>query len=185
MTTNIRLVALRCLECSQPISGDKRSLFLFCTECGSGFEVVRHEELVKIPVYFAKHNKQSEDFLPFWAFDATLQLTKREAKGGFFSSPKGLIQLFEKQNAIRFYVGAFQKDLSPDTPAALQLTLEQPNLEYLHAQKKLPVVQISQEDAKKIADFLLLTSEIEQKDTMRDLEYELKLQNPMLIAITL
>jgi hypothetical protein len=183
MSTNIQLVSLRCAKCSQPLAGDPQSLFWYCAACGSGFEIVRHQELVPIPVYFARKGQTNSEFYPFWAFDATLQLGKREGKGGFFSSPKGLIHLFEERQALRFYIAAFQKDLDAKEPLGLQLTQEQPELEFLHSQKSLPRVDLSQEDARKIADYLLITSEIEQKDTLRTLQYQLTLQNPMLIAI--
>jgi hypothetical protein len=186
MSTNIQLVSLRCTKCLQPLTGEPHSLFWFCPECGSGFEIVRHQELVTIPLYFArKKGATNAEFLPFWAFDATLQLGKREAKGGFFSSPKGLIHRFEQQQALRFYIPAFQKDLDAKEPLGLLLTHEQPELDFLHVQKTLPIVDLSQEDARKIADYLLITSEIEQKDTLRTLQYQLTLQNPMLIAISL
>jgi len=185
MSTNIQLVSLRCSKCSQPLSADKNGIFLYCAVCGEGFEIVRHQEVVPLPVYFARRGNSNQEFAAFWAFDATLELTKRDAKGGFFSSPKGLVQLFEKRHGLRFYVPAINKDLDSKEPVALQLTYEQPELEYLHPQKKFPAVEITQEDAKKIADYLLITSEIEQKDTLRTLEYRLVLQNPMLIAIAL
>ena len=185
MSTDIRLVSLRCAKCTQPLEGDLQSLFWYCPACGSGFEIVRHQELAPTPVYFARKVKANAAFRPFWAFDATLQLGKREGKGGFFSSPKGLIHLFEQRPALRFYIAAFQKDLDSKEPLALQLTHEQPELEYLHPQKTLPPVDLSQEDARKIADYLLITSEIGQKDTLRTLQYQLTLQNPMLIAIAL
>ena len=186
MSTNIQLVSLRCTKCTQPLTGEPLSLFWYCPACGSGFEIVAHQQLAPTPVYFARKGKTtSEEFLPFWAFDASLSLGKREGKGGFFSSPKGLIHLFEQRPVLRFYVAAFQKDLDSNEPLGLQLTQEQPDLEYLHPQKSLPPVDLSQEDAKKIADYLLITSEIEQKDTLRTLQYELTLQNPMLIAITI
>jgi hypothetical protein len=185
MASNIQLVSLRCEKCSQPLSGNAKSLFLYCPECGAGYEIVNQQQLQSTPVYFAREKKNNVDFLPFWAFDATLQLGKREGKGGFFSSPKGLIHLFEERQTLRFYIPAFTRDLNEKDPAALRLTYEQPELEFLHPQKSLPFVEISQEDARKVADYLLISSEIEQKDTLRSLQYQLNLQNPMLIAIAL
>jgi hypothetical protein len=185
MSTNIQLVSLRCSKCSQPLSGDSNGIFLYCTACGGGFEIVSHQELIELPVYFARRKNSKHDFSPFWAFDATLGLTKRDAKGGFFSNPKGLAQLFEKRHGLRFYVPAFTKDLDSKEPIGLELTFEQPDLNYIHPQKKFPAVEITQEDARKIADYLFITSEIEQKDTLKTLEYRLTLQNPMLIAIAL
>jgi hypothetical protein len=185
MSTNIQLVSLLCSKCRQSLSPDSNGIFLYCAACGGGFEIVRHQELVELPVYFARKGNSNQEFAPFWAFDATLELSKRDAKGGFFSNPKGLAQLFEKRHGLRFFVAAYHKDLDSKEPTALKLTYEQPDLEYLHPQKKFPAVELTQEDAKKIADYLLITSEIEQRDTLKTLEYRLTLQSPMLIAIAL
>jgi hypothetical protein len=185
MSTNIRLISLKCPKCSQPVSGEKHSIVLYCSACGGGFEIIDFQDLSEIPVYFARKNKAETQFLPFWAFDASLQLGKREAKGGFFSNPEGLIHHFENHGALRFYIAAFSRDLDEKKPLGLQLTYEQPQLEYLHPQKTLPMVEISRQDAMKVADYLLISSETEQKDTLRSIQYQLQLQNPMLIAIAL
>src|SRR5918996_2592252 len=136
MSTNIQLVSLRCSKCGQPLSADANGIFLYCAACGGGFEIVGHQELVELPVYFARRKNSDQGFTAFWAFDATLELTKRDAKGGFFSNPKGLAQLFEKHHGLRFYVPALLKDLDSKEPVGLELTYEQPELEYLHPQKK-------------------------------------------------
>jgi hypothetical protein len=183
MSTAIQLIALRCLQCSQHLSNDAHGIFLYCSSCGLGFELQRQQELVQVPVYFARKKQDTGNFLPFWAFDATLRNPVREAKGGIFSNPKGLIHLFEQRQVIRFYTPGFLRDLESKEPLALQLTYEQPELQFVHPQKQLPAVEISQQDARKIADYLLIASEIEQSDTLRSLQYQLMLENPMLICM--
>ena len=185
MTSNIQLISLRCEKCSQPLSGKTKSLVLYCAACGSGFEIIQQQQLASTTVYFARRNSSKAEFQPIWAFDATLEVPRRESKGGFFSSPKGLIHQFEERRSLRFYVAAYTRDLNEKDPVGLQLTYDQPEFEFLHPQKELPNVEISQQDARKIADYQLISSETEQKDTLRSLEYDLTLQNPMLIAIAL
>jgi len=185
MKSEIQLVALKCTQCGRPLSAKQEDIVLYCGACGSGFEITSHQQPSKLNVYFARYNKTAAQIHPFWAFDATLQGASREAKGGFLKSPKGLMHFFEQRSALRFYVSAELNDLSESDPLGLQLTRDQPELEFLQYQKEFPHVEISQEDARKIADFLLITSEAGQKDDLRSLNYQLQLTNPMLIAISL
>lgn len=185
MKSDIQLVSLKCEQCGQGLSAETKAVVLYCAGCGSGFQILREQRPSRVQVYFARYNKNASQFHSFWAFDATLPMAKREAKGGFFKNPKGLMYLFEQRPALRFYVSGEMKDLTANEPLGLQLTMDQPELEFLHHQSNLPPVEITQEDARKIADYLLITSEAGQSDMLRNMEYQLQLQNPMLIAISL
>ncbi len=105
MNKGIQLISLRCSKCSQQLSGGKKSLVLYCSACGTGFEIVRQQELVLTPVYFARKVKTDSAFLPFWAFDSTLQLAERKGKGGFFSSPQGLAHMFGQRQSDSILCG--------------------------------------------------------------------------------
>jgi len=183
MKSEIRLLSLKCTKCAQPLEAEMNTVVLYCSGCGSGYEIT-HDQPVPIPVYFARYNKNAQTWRSFWAFNATLTNAKREAKGGFFKNPKGLMNLFEQRQGLRFYVAAERSDITANEPLGLQLTHDQPELEFLPFQKLLPPVELSQEDARNVADFLLITSEAAQGDTLRNLEYELALKDPMLIAIS-
>ena len=183
MKSEIRLLSLKCAKCAQPLPAELNTLVLYCSGCGSAYEIGQ-DQPSPVPVYFARYNKESSTYRCFWAFNATLNNAKREAKGGFFKNPKGLMYLFEQRQGLRFYVSGERIDIGSEDPADLDLTMEQPNLEFLPFEKALPPVEISQEDARNIADYLLITSEAKQGDTLRDLQYELMLKDPMLIAIT-
>ena len=185
MSELVRLMLLRCPECNSNLAGEKEGVFLYCGGCGAGFRL-EDGKLVKIPVYFAKAAKNPQSFLPFWAFDATLELHDVEAKKGLksvFSDRGGLVRLFKERGSVRLYVSAFQGDLEAERPRALQLTLDQPELEYVNHPPRAEGFTVALEDAEKVADFLFLTSEIEQPDMMRKLDYKLTLNNPIVIFI--
>ena len=184
MKSEIHLLSLKCVKCAQPLEAENNTIVLYCAGCGSAYEI-GDEQITAVPAYFARHNKNVEMTRCFWAFNATLSNAKREAKGGFFKNPKGLIYLFEQRQGLRFYVSAERIDVGSEDPLDLELTMEQPELQFLPYQKALPPVEISQEDAKKVAEILLVTSEANQGDTLRKLEYELVLKDAMLIAISL
>ena len=184
MTSGIELVPLRCSNCSCTMAGAQGNVFLYCQSCSYGYEITLEDTWNPVKVYFAKTQQEANTFFAFWAYDAKLDLKSRESKKGFFSSAsKGLSDIFQQRGTIRFYVPAFYEELDSKQSRALDLTYRQPDLEYLPAQKQLPQVAIAERDARKIADDIFLTSEIEQKDTLRSLVYLLHLDNPFLIAI--
>src|SRR3990172_10961711 len=127
MTKGIQLVTLRCPRCNSDLTGGKEGVFLYCPHCGAGFEIIE-EELHPINVDFVTAVDEPKEFLPFWAFDAQLQLKTREAKSTLFGSPKGLIHLFEERGKLRLYVPAYVEGLEERTPRALDLTYGQPEL---------------------------------------------------------
>jgi hypothetical protein len=186
MSDGVKLSLLRCPECSGNLSGEKEGVFLYCGGgCGAGFQLDEKNELEKIPVYFARAVKNTQVYFPFWAFDATLEVQDRDTKASIKSllgSSGGLIKLFKEKGTIRMYVSAYQGDLESPRPRALQLTYDQPELEFVE-RGKIDGLIVSQKDARKVADYLFLTSEIEQSDMMRDLKYTLTLTNPIVILI--
>jgi len=181
MSSGIQLVALSCPKCSGKLYAGAGGVFLYCGECGSGFEIDDRDELSQIPVYFARLRKESQEFIPFWAFDAKLEVRDLQIHGS--QKQRGLIQLFQERGTIRLYVAAFPGDLEQQTPRSQQLTFDQPQLEFLQRQKSIQGVVISQKDARKIAEYLFLTSEIDRKDMLKSLSYNLKLENPSMFLI--
>src|SRR3989304_6531166 len=172
MTSGIQLVLLRCPTCSNNMSGAAESVFLYCNGCGAGFEITPEDEWKPVKVYFARTHKEAKTFFSFWAYDARLDLKQRETKKSFWGGDsKGLIEAFEQRGTIRFYVSAYLADVGLKESHALQLTFQQPELEYLQRQSQLPGVAVTDQDARKLADDLFLTSEIEQKDMLRSLSY--------------
>jgi hypothetical protein len=183
--TGIRMVVLSCPACSSSLSGWSDSTFFYCANCGGGFELNAGQQLDPVKVYFARYRNGNSTFLPFWAFDATLQVQEREAKrglGALLTSNTGLIKLFHKNGALRFYIPASGEPDDHDA-RGLQLTLEQPEPEFFQRMQEIPPVRLSTADARKVADYMFLTSEISQRDTLRSLRYELTLTNPILIVI--
>lgn len=185
MSESVQLVLLRCPECSSNLAGGKEGVFLYCGGCGAGYRFIENK-LQKVPVYFARTNENPGAFLPFWAFDATLEVRTLDANRGLkaiFKREGGLGSVFQERGTLRFYVSAFQGDLDAIKPRALQLTINQPELEYIDHQQRVDGFTVALEDAEKVADFLFMTSEIEQPDMMRKMDYSLQLTNPIVVVI--
>lgn len=185
MSESIQLLLLRCPECSSNLTGEKEGVFIYCGGCGAGFRLVENK-LQKVPVYFARITENPQSFFPFWAFDATLEIRNMDVNRGLkamFKREGGLGSVFQQRGTLRFYVSAFQGDLDAIKPRALQLTLEQTELEYIDHQPRVDGFTVALEDAEKVADYLFMTSEIEQPDMMRKMDYTLQLTNPIVVVI--
>jgi hypothetical protein len=180
MTAGIQVITLRCPSCNADFKIGTNTIFLYCGSCGSGYEL-QEENLSAIPVYFARYGENQNNFHPFWAFEARIQVTNRETKGG--SRDHGLFPLFEKLGVLRLYVPAFLDDLNAKPPKAMELSYKQPELQFIQRQPELNGVTVSRESAEKIADYLVIGSEVEQPDTLRNLVFELTLEKPCIIAI--
>jgi hypothetical protein len=180
MTIGIQLVTLTCRKCGSVLSTQNEAVFFYCASCGSGFELDEQEQFTEVPIYFALYKPDAQNFLPFWTFDAQLQLHNLDTSG---KSQRGFIRLFQERGSIRFYVAAFDRDAESNKPYSLFFTYEQPQLEFIERRDRIDGVVFSQTDARALADYYFLTSEIEQKDMLRDIKYELTLQNPYLMVI--
>src|SRR5438093_10150013 len=181
MTAGIQLVTLRCPQCNSDFKIGNNTIFLYCASCGSGYEVME-DKLQQIPVYFALHGETQNSFQPFWAFESRIHITNRDSKGS--GHPRGLLSLFEQRGVLRLYVPAFLEDLNSKTPKALELSYQQPELRFIQRQPELNGVTVSQKSAEKIADYLVIGSEVEQPDNLRNIEFQLTLEKACLIAIS-
>lgn len=197
MTSGIELSVLKCPKCMDGMVGGPHSVFLYCGHCSSGYEVTADDQLAAVTVYFARTHRDAGQQAPFWAFDAKLDLIERMNRRnlmslvenvagavGSSSTGRGLIRLFEERGTIRFYVPASFESLSRLASTTLNLTYQQPELEYLNPLPGIPDVTITQEDARTVADYIFVKSEVERKDILKGLSYNLILENPFIIAIS-
>jgi len=182
MAAGIQLVTLRCPQCNSDFKIGNNRIFLYCGSCGSGYEVME-ENLQPVPVYFALQGETQNSFLPFWAFEARAHVANRDSKGS--GKPRGLLSVFEQRGVLRLYVPAILDELNSKKPKALELSYNQPELRFIQRQPELNGIMVSQKSAEKIADYLVIGSEVEQPDTLRNLDFQLTLEKPCIIAISL
>lgn len=182
--SGLRLVPLRCGNCEGRLTASTGATVLLCAECGAGFEVMEDGGLAPVPVSFARYDKDSDRFYPFWVFDARLRLGGRDSDRPS-AGQGGLAARFRERDSLRFYCAAFVADVRERWAWSLRLTLEQPELQAAQRQKSLEGFVFSQAEARLFASDLFVTSELRLPDTVRALAFELDLLEPRVIAIAL
>ncbi len=159
-------------------------MFLLCADCGAGFEVMDDGLLAAVPVSFCRYTPEATRFYPFWTFDARLRLTARGSNRPA-DAAGGLAARFQGRESLRIFSAAYAGDVADKGRWSLHLTMEQPELAGAGPQKEIEPVTFSQADARRLASDLFVTSELALPDTVRQLEFQLDLANPRMLAIAL
>jgi hypothetical protein len=180
--SGLRLVPLRCAKCSGALTASGAAAVLLCGACGAGFEVHEDGTLAPIAVSFARYAPASEQFHPFWTFEARLRLRARESNR---ARSDGLASRFQERGSLRFYCAAFASDIENKGKWSLHLTSEQPALQPISPQKDVAPIAFSQAEARLLASDLFVTSELQLPDMVRVLDFDLELKDPRLVVIAL
>jgi ribosomal protein L37AE/L43A len=200
------LVSLRCPNCQTPLHASENLAVYCCQGCGWGLELelapaepsslvpgavdrTATEGLRRIDIAFAAPQPvprgQRPGNLPFWVFDAEVEIQQRKAVKTTFmgwetgpSPDRGDMW----QHRRRFYVPAFGGRLKDLETWGVHLTREQPEYSPGKAIEFQGCVRTA-EGARHLAELIFLRIESGKRDVLQDLEYSLSLTSPRLLVI--
>lgn len=173
MTTGIRLVPLKCIQCAAPLPAQVDEVAWRCELCGTG-QMLGEAGLQPLEILFAA--KQSDaSWQPFWAFNGVVKVTRRQTQGG-------RSQGFDWSKVQRFWLPAYTLDLKRAQAIAIQLTRSQPAYTPVAQPAGLTIAGCSvlPGDARQLAEFVVLSLEAGQPDWLRDIDFALELGQPVL-----
>jgi hypothetical protein len=205
MSADFELVVLDCPKCGAPLAGDDEDLVFYCTACRSGFRVPEGEagetpsqpesrsepgsdRLVPVEVSFLASPAQPPDLhLPFWLLPAEVEILQRKGSGGMF---RGLFRFFlsgRKESGSApgegtFAVPAFRTPLKRAVELGMRYTFESPEQGELPRERLTGGCQ-TVEDARRLAEFMLIASEARKSDTLEELRYRLDFGPPRLLGV--
>ncbi len=188
MSGEFKLVPLDCPSCGAGIRADGEDVVYYCTACRNGYRFdLDSRTLEAVEVAFVALPDQRVDFyLPFWLLPATITIQERTAKGGSFA---GLMRFFlgddgesAQSGEGRFAVPAFHCRLSTTTELTRRYTEALPDLgEKLG--ERLIGGSYGPADARKLAHYALVASEINKPDTLTQLRYTIEFGQESLLGI--
>jgi hypothetical protein len=188
-TSGLRLVALKCEKCGSLLNADPGDVVYYCNNCDTGYEIISEtDEIVEVAVDFALSGNPMDAevvYLPFWVFDADIDISSRDA-GGTLGSMARFIKTKvgagdQEKPVEKFYVPAFETSMENIKKLGLEFTRQQPDFDLIKKDRITGCVYSSQ-DAEKIADFIFLSSEAEKPDMMKHISYTLNLTSPHVVA---
>ena len=171
----MKLLALRCPECEQPLTPANEHVVTLCPQCDLAVRL-DDEGLGRLDLHFARPegDEPVAVWQPFWLFTGQVQITQRETQGGSRSAEKESAHLWSQPR--RFYVPAWELPLTEAQEIGSQLVQAQPAVQAgpapLHP-TLLPIT-VTAEDAAKLLDFIVLAVEARRSDWLKNLRFRLE-----------
>ena len=175
MTTSVELVLLKCLKCGTHVRANDDEVAWLCQTCGQGL-LLTADGLAPLMVSWALAGPAGGGarWLPFWVFDGSVAFGRRETYGGTTQPDP----LWNEQR--RFFVPAFPAPLEPLEALGAHLTRRPPVLAPGPSMGELQNCTLLPEDARRVAEFVVLSIEAARKDKLRSLQFRLDLSAPQL-----
>lgn len=180
---DFKLEAIKCKNCGSGLVVEINDCITYCGSCGSGFEIV-NGELQPIEVNFsatAIPGNAEIVYKPFWLIKTNIQIHERTAAGGFMKNLFGGSS--ETSGEITFYIPAFYCTLDSLKKIATTFTQKNPVASPQKYNAKLTGFAYGKEDAKKLAEFLLISFEAEKSDMMKTFKYTIDFNSFEILGI--
>ena len=180
----VKVTLVKCPSCGKPIQGTADRVFI--CDCGvahtrddAGTKTLRYEVAAPNPQAVA----QAEPvYVPIWKINTNVAILRERSEGGFFN------KLFGdnwKGGAVTIYVPAVEWDPQSWKHWSQTLTGKPPQYtpqQGFGSRKRMPVV-LDAEQAKQLADFIVLTYEAEKPGVLQDIAYEVKVIDSSLLYL--
>jgi hypothetical protein len=188
MSAGYELVPLDCPSCGAAVRADGEDVVYYCTACRNGYRFdAAAKTLAPMEVAFvALPSVAVELYRPFWLLPATITIHERDASGGGF---RGLMSFFlgggEDQPSGgqgTFAVPAFHAPLRSVAALVHSYTEKLPELGERLGERLLGGCY-GVGDAKKLAHYALIASQVDRPDTLKQLRYEIDFGRPRLLGV--
>lgn len=181
---DIQIKVIKCANCGSTLNVEINDEITYCISCGSGFELV-DGKLCPIEVNFISPLKAQQGELiykPFWKLEADVTVIDRDAGGGF------LKKIFTGNTTgaggiLNFVIPAFDCSIVSLKKLAMYYTFQNPPLSPQKFSVSLKGFSYGRDDARKLAEFTLISFEAEKPDTIRSLRYEIKFLNDSILGM--
>ncbi|MBK8551699.1 MAG: hypothetical protein IPL53_11800 [Ignavibacteria bacterium] len=178
------LEAVKCKKCASGLLVEVNDNIVYCSSCGSGFEII-NGELIPIEINFAAAALRGEGemiYKPFWLLKTKISIAERKASGNFLKNIFGGGN-DNTSGDIIFYIPAFYCPIETMKNLATQFTIKHPVASPQKYNTKLTGFAYGKEDAKKLAEFILISLEAEKSDTMKSFNYDMKFESMEILGI--
>ena len=180
---DFQLIAIKCTSCGSGLMVEVNDYVVYCSNCGNGYEII-DAKLVPMEINFAKPAVKGQGdvvYKPFWLMNINVNIISRDASGGFISNLFG--GSHKTSGDVLFYVPAFWMTIDSVKNIGGTFTLKNPVASPQKFNTKMTGFAFSKEDAKKIAEFIFLSIEAEKSDTVRSIEYEMKVNSIQVLGV--
>lgn len=178
----MKLILLRCPNCSEPLHPDNDDVVIACSNCYTPVAIAVNGPQKMTIRYAVIGNKpiSGKRWLPFWVFEGRVNIRRRGTQGGSRSGRKESEKLWGSPR--RLYVPAWDLDLHNAQDIGSQLIQEQPDVQFMEQPEnvQLKSTTVTPKDARKLLEFVILAIEARRRDWLKELEFDLEINDPEL-----
>lgn len=172
----VTLASLVCIRCEHPIPASPEELAWVCERCGQGMILEEEGGLLPLEIHFAAGTPPGAKGSPFWAAMGTLQLA-RQTYASFNKKDSEAAQFWARPR--QFFIPAYACDLETTLQLGVGLLRNPPRLTPGEAVPFLSVT-VPPQDVAPLAEFIVLAVEAERADLLREIHFDLRLEQPEL-----
>ena len=180
----MKLVALRCPNCTNPLAVENDDVVVLCHNCQETV-AISEKGPVKMSVRFAipagQHGLGSL-WSPFWVFNGRVNIKRRDTQGRG-SGEKESRQLWGAPRAL--YVPAWELSMHTAQNVGSYLIQQQPDLKEVERPPEIQFTSatVTPGDARKLLEFIVLAIEARRKDMLKNLDFDLEIGQPQMMAL--
>jgi hypothetical protein len=181
MKTPVKLIPLKCTHCDSPVPAEKDEVVWVCETCGQGLQLDHEVGLAPLEIHYATQDANTRSKgLPYWVAKGRVSVERREVYPGKELAETNWQPFWNDEHT--FIIPAYTCKLLDavrlgdhylDDPPALQ---DGPPSQF---QK----ITVDKNDAKSLAEFIVITHEVVRTDNLKDIDFKLELEEMTLWII--
>ena len=176
MDQPVNLIPLVCPKCSTPVPAEVDEVAWVCAQCGQGLALDEENGLALLDVHYADGIPPNGRGKPFWVVDGTVEM-HREVYNTIRKQNKEAQQFWSQPRS--FFIPAFSCTLEALLKVGVDLLRQPPVLQPGPAAAFQPVT-LHCDDVRTAAEFVVVAVEAERKDKVKEIDFTLKLTDPVL-----
>jgi predicted RNA-binding Zn-ribbon protein involved in translation (DUF1610 family) len=178
MSTPVNLIPMYCTRCQSPLSAKTNEVAWVCANCGQGLVIDTARGLQPLEIHYSAGIPAGGSGNPYWVSQGRVQVKRSVFKALLGGSKDADAAAFWSQPRF-FFIPAMEMPLEQVVEMGMRLLRQPPGLNSGAAVPFAPVT-VPPEDARPLAEFVVVGIEADRKDMLKQLDFKLELQPPQL-----
>lgn len=179
MSSTVSLLPMTCLRCQSPLSAQPEELVWVCANCGQG-QILTDQGLKPQTVRYAAGIAPGQPGKPVWVASGRASLARETYGFAIFGGNKQK-EMEDFWSASQwFFIPAYELPLEKVLDIGMQMLRQPPPMQETSGPLPFYPVTVSAEDARSLAEFIVMAIEAGRSDKLKKLEMQLDLSAPEL-----
>jgi len=182
----MKVVQVKCPSCNTPVYSKERDRLFFCDKCNTVH--VRDGGVEKVEYEIAEFGKSAQGekvYMPFWRMYSSFSINSRSVEGGHVFRLASWLKGGGDSGSLFIYLPAAEMDANSMKYWSSTFTANPPRYATrlnFGGVRRLPAA-MSREEAKELADFVVVTMEAEKPGVLQKLNYSLTINDAKVVYL--